>query len=252
MSLFFLFSVFLAGVVMFFAPCTLPLLPAYLGFLGGVTHEELVHPDTKRHARTLVFKNALMFVLGFSVVFILFGSLASFLGRELSIVRSLFSFFGGVFIILLGLFMMGVFSHTALLKERRFRTHGFCEAGTFIGSCITGGAFALGWTPCVGPILATVLLFASSAETFLQGTLLLIVFCVGFSIPLLLLALLVAQATRFVAKAEPYLKAVSIVGGALLVMLGLVLVFGDFSPVTRLFGSLFQQGRYEEYISPFL
>ncbi len=224
----FFISAFFAGVLMFLAPCTLPLLPAYLGFISGVTEKELEDFETKKIATRHILKNSLMFVSGFSFVFILSGMVAGLLGSfVIPLFGTVIKIMGGLLIIVFGLFMMGLLKTSFLMSEKRISTPKWLTIGTPISSLFLGAAFAVGWTPCIGPVYGTILYYASSTETVFAGALLLTVFAIGFSLPLLGLALAISQATRLVEKITPYLHTVSVFGGFVLVILGITLVFGD-------------------------
>lgn len=246
----FLFSVFFAGIVMFLAPCTLPLLPAYLGFISGVTHKEVAE-GVSPMARRKVFKNALMFVCGFTAVFVFFGILAGVAGTVLGPVREWLTLVGGVLIILFGLFMIGILKLSFFSRTHRVTLPPALTVGTPVSSFLLGSAFAFGWTPCIGPLLGTVLFAAGSLETLLSGALLLLVFSLGFAVPFLLLAFLIGQATRVIEKLAPFLRIVSILGGVVLVLLGLALIFGN-SPLTDWFFRLFDYFDFEEALLPYL
>jgi len=246
----FFVSVFIAGVLMFLAPCTLPLLPAYLGFISGVTQTELAEGVSKR-ARNDILRNASMFVLGFTVVFAFFGMFAGAVGSFVAPLRELLTVIGGVVILLFGLFTLGTVNINLFARERRLQLPKAFTLGTPTSSALVGAAFAFGWTPCIGPILATVLLFAGSTETILAGVLSLVVFAAGFAVPFLLLALLISQSTRFIEKATPYLRAVSLVGGVVLVLLGISLIVGQ-TPLTDWFFRLFDYLDFEEALMPYL
>lgn len=243
-------SAFVAGLLMFLAPCTLPLLPAYLGFISGITHKELAN-GVSRRARRQVLLNALMFVLGFTAVFMALGLLAGVAGTLLAPVRQWLAIIGGVLIIVFGLFMLGVLKFSFFARERRPRLPPALTLGTPASSLLLGAAFAFGWTPCIGPILGTVLFFAGSTETIMTGAFLLMVFSLGFAVPFLLLALLMSQATRLVGKVVPYLRAMSMVGGAVLVIIGVSLVFGD-TLLTEWFFRLFDHLDFGEALMRYL
>lgn len=245
-------SAFIAGIVMFLAPCTLPLLPAYLGFISGVSYEELTDSLTRKNARRLIVKNSLMFVLGFAIVFTVFGLLAGIAGSYVGHLRYALTKVGGVLIVVFGLLTLGLIKPAALLKDRRVRIPAWLHIGTPSSSLLLGGAFAFGWTPCIGPILATILLFASSTETAFSGAILLMVFSVGFSIPFVLLAYAISHATAFVRHVEPYLRALSLVGGVFLVFLGVFLMVGDLAFLTSWMFRILSHIEYESYLMRFL
>lgn len=252
LSPFFFFSAFFAGVLMFLAPCTLPLLPAYLGFISGVTEVEIRGPETRKRARMLVMKNSLMFVLGFSSVFMVTGLTAGLLGNVVfPIIGKVLSTIGGIIVIVFGLFLMGGFKSNFLNKERRLAVPKWVNIGTPISSALLGGAFAIGWTPCIGPVYGTILIYASTSETLLTGALLLGIFVIGFSIPFLLSAALISQASWAVEKALPYLHIVSMIGGVLLIILGTTLLIGH-TELTNWFFHFFDYLDFEGVVQPYL
>ncbi|MFC1663073.1 cytochrome c biogenesis CcdA family protein [Patescibacteria group bacterium] len=218
---------FIAGMLTFLAPCTLPLVPGYLGFISGVSYEELNDPDKLKRARKKIFLNGVFYVIGFSLVFILLGSLFGLGGSALVKHRIWLSRIGGVFVIFFGLFMMHVFKariFNFLNSEKRFSPSKHLKPGTPISSTIFGATFAFGWTPCVGPILGSILLLASSSATVAQGALLLAVFSLGLAVPFLILAGSVGWAMKHFRKMGKWLNRLSIAGGAFLVFIGILLV----------------------------
>lgn len=225
-----LVSAFIAGLLMFLAPCTLPIVPAYLGFISGVSLKDLAHleGEERRRSQRQIFLNGVAFVLGFSIIFILFGVLAGLLGQALADVRIWLSRIGGVFVILFGLFMLGAFRLPFLQVEKRMKVPSFMKIGSPATSFGIGSAFAFGWTPCVGPILASILLLASTSATVMQGGILLAVFSFGLAIPFLLVAGLTSYASSFIEKGSVYLKWVSVIGGVFLIGLGLLLLTNNF------------------------
>lgn len=223
-------SAFFAGLLTFLAPCTLPLVPGYLGFISGVSQRDLRDPQKLERVRPKILWNGLFYVLGFSAVFVLFGSLFGLTGGFFAAYRLWLSKLGGVFVVFFGLFMMGAFSLPgleALQVERRLRFRGAAlHPGNPLSSFVFGAAFAFGWTPCVGPILGSILTLAASTATVGQGAFLLAVFSFGLGAPFLLLAYFVSHAARWLARIFPYIHFVSFVGGAFLVFLG-ILLFTD-------------------------
>lgn len=224
----FIISTFFAGILTFLAPCTLPLVPAYLGFISGIDQDALKNPETAKAARRKIFFNGLAFIVGFSLVFIAFGVLAGIAGQALAPYRVWMARIGGVLVILFGLFMLGFFKLPFFQSDKRIPIPKWLTLGRPSSSLFIGGTFALGWTPCVGPILGSVLLLAGTSATAVQGGFLLAVFSLGLAIPFLIIALLFSRATRYIDSISKYLKWVSIIGGIFLILLGALLVTDNF------------------------
>lgn len=218
---------FIAGLLTFLAPCTLPLVPAYLGFISGASLDDLKNPILAKRARGKIFLNGLAFVVGWSIVFITLGTLAGFAGSALVPYRLWLTRIGGGFVIMFGLFMLNVLKIPFLAREVAFRPPAIFERGRAANSLILGSAFGLGWTPCVGPILGSILLLASTTATAVQGALLLSVFSFGLAIPFLAIAAGIGSASRVIARASGFLNVVSIVGGLLLVGIGFLMLTGN-------------------------
>lgn len=219
-------SAFLAGIVSFLAPCTLPLLPAYLAYVSGVAEHELAHPEHGPAAQRKVALHGALFVLGFSVVFVLFGMLAAQFGGAFQPLKHVLMVTSGFLVLAFGLLLTGVLTLPFLARVRQVRVPSAFTVGTPFGSLALGSAFGLGWTPCIGPILGTILLLASSSETVLEGGILLGVFASGIGIPFLVLAILFARATVVITMLTPYLHVVSRIGGVVLIILGVLLILG--------------------------
>ena len=218
-------AAFLAGILMFLAPCTLPIVPGYLAFIAGVPEKE-IRKTGFNEARRRVMLNALCFVVGFSVVFIVLGLFAASIGGILGPWRLFISRAAGALIILFGLTMLGLLKIPVLMSERRIRTPHFITVGRPESSFLIGMLFALGWTPCIGPILGTVLLFASTSTTAVQGAVLLCVFSLGLGLPFLLTAFLIGSAGKFFSKMQGSIELLSKVAGGILVVFGLYMMFG--------------------------
>lgn len=217
---------FVAGMLMFLAPCTLPIVPGYLAFIAGIPLSALNNPAARKSARTVVFKNALAFVIGFSVVFVLLGASAGLLGTFIGPWRYVLAKAGGLIIILFGLTMLGLIPVRFLSQDRHIRLPSFLILGRLSSSALIGSLFALGWSPCIGPILGTVLLIASSSSTVFYGALLLATFSAGLAIPFLLTALLVTESTVFLSRIGGFLKVLNVVGGIGLIMGGVLIYSG--------------------------
>ena len=220
-----------AGLLSFLSPCVLPLVPAYLCFVAGTSLDRLIAADGVDPAITRrVFVSALAFVIGFSTVFIIMGASASALNRLIVENIDIIGKVAGAVIIVFGLHYMGLLKIPLLYREARINT---VERPTSIlGAYVIGLAFAFGWTPCVGPILATILTVAASRDQLGFGVSLLAVYALGLGIPFLLAALAVKPFMAFMQKFRRHLHKVEIVAGALLVVTGLLIFtnsLGQFS-----------------------
>lgn len=214
---------FIAGILTFLAPCTLPLVPGYLGFISGVSTNDLQDPTKAKIARGKIFLNGVLYVIGFSLVFIILGSLFGLGGAALIKYRLWFSRIGGVFVIFFGLFMIGILKLPFLNVEKHIDSVKALKPGNPTSSLIFGAAFAFGWTPCVGPILGSILTLAAASATIGQGAFLLTVFSLGLAVPFLIIAASIGSASAYLAKISTYLNLISVIGGVFLVFLGILL-----------------------------
>lgn len=220
-----------AGLISFLSPCVLPLVPAYLSYMAGTSLERMLEGGEAQAALTRrVFVSALAFVIGFSTIFIAMGASASALNRLIIENIEIIGKVAGGVIVLFGLHYMGLLKIPLLYREARFRT-GDNTSG-LIGAYVLGMAFAFGWTPCIGPILATILTVAASRDDLGYGISLLATYALGLGIPFLLAALAVKPFMRFMQRFRRHLRKVEIAAGALLVLTG-ILIFtsslGQFS-----------------------
>jgi len=233
-------AAFIAGVLMFLAPCTLPIVPAYLAFIAGIPLSALSNPAAKRSARRVVLKNAVAFVIGFSVIFILLGASAGLLGTFVGPWRYALAKLGGVIIILFGLTMLGLLPVSFINRERHLKLPSFLVLGRMPSSALIGSLFALGWSPCIGPILGTVLLIASNSATVGYGATLLAVFSLGLAVPFLLAAFLVTETTVFLSKIGGFVRVLNIVGGVGLILGGVLMLTGNMALFVSLGTDLFE------------
>jgi cytochrome c-type biogenesis protein len=218
---------FAAGLLSFLSPCVLPLVPSYIGFLTGMTL-----PETGRRRRVALL-HALLFVAGFSLVFILLGASATALGRSLNYYQVWVQRIGGGLIILFGLLCLGVFGSQLLVRD--YRLHLERKPVGYLGSALVGMAFAAGWTPCIGPVLGGILGLAATAADVKRGMLLLAVYSAGLALPFLIAAVAVEAFLEWFQRFRRFLPWVMRISGAMLVLVGLLLVSGEF---TRLAGWL--------------
>ncbi len=214
---------FAAGFLTFFTPCFLPLLPAYLSFISGLSFSELT--EAGRPKRSVVI-NTLFFILGFSIVFIILGASVTFLGGVLHAHKAWVRTAGGVVIIAFGVYLVGGFRIGFLEREKRI--HLRSKPAGYLGTVLVGAAFAAGWTPCVGPILGSILVYAGASETLRFGILMLIFYSLGLGFPLLLSALLIQAVLKRFSGMTKYLRLFSIVCGIVLILMGILLVVDPF------------------------
>lgn len=229
---------FVAGVLMFLAPCTLPIVPGYLAFIAGVPAGQ------EGSSRRRIIINALAFVIGFSAVFILLGSFAAAIGAVLGPWRSVIARAAGAIIILFGLTMLGTLNIPLVSGERRIRLPKWLSLGHPHSSFLVGALFALGWSPCIGPILGTILFLASASATAAEGALLLAIFSLGLAIPFMLCALAIGAAQGFASRAGRLAQALSYIGGAILVALGILMVTGSMGLLVQWGFGLFDKAGY--------
>lgn len=222
---------FLAGILTFVSPCVLPLIPVYISFITGISIDEL--KAAKGSSVKVTALNALSFVLGFSFVFVLLGASASYFGNLLGEHRDIIRWVGGIAVIIFGLHLAGLFKIKHLYFEKRFNSEKL--AGGYFGSFLVGIAFSAGWTPCIGPILSSILILASTQDTVYKGMLLLVVYSTGLGIPFILTALFVNLALGIFGKIKKYYGYIEIASGVILILVGILLITDSFSLLARLF-----------------
>jgi cytochrome c-type biogenesis protein len=214
-------AAFMAGLLSFFSPCILPLIPGYFTFITGFSLEKLTQDEQAEIRRKVVF-STLLFVLGFSFVFVLMGASASYLGGLFFQYRKFIRIVGGILIIVLGIHLIGLVRIPGLDLEKRI--HLDQKPLHFLGTFLIGMAFAAGWSPCIGPLLGSILIVAGSQETVWQGTLLLGVYSAGLAIPFIIMSVFINYVLVFIKKAVKTMKFVNAVAGILLIITGLFLV----------------------------
>ncbi len=218
-----------AGLLSFLSPCVLPLVPSYLGFITGMSLDELSEGERRRSAMI----HALLFVAGFSLVFLLLGASATLLGRVMLRYQDWIARIGGAVIVLLGLHLLGVFRFGALLRERRFQLAN--RPAGYLGAVGIGVVFAAGWTPCIGPVLGAVLTYASTRATLASGMLLLAGYALGLAIPFLLAAFATGAFLDAAKRMRRFIPVFEKASGAVLVIAGLLLATGSFATLSSYF-----------------
>jgi cytochrome c-type biogenesis protein len=228
-----LLAAFAAGFLSFVSPCVLPLIPGYISFISGASMEEMrgsgdVAPST---TRLQIFLTSLAFVIGFSIVFVALGASATAVGKFMFARLPLLSKIAGGVLIVFGLHTMGVFRLAFLETEKR--VHAQRKPAGPLGAMLVGVAFAFGWTPCIGPILGGILAIAGSKNSVWEGVVLLAVYSLGLGIPFLITSLAINQFFAAVKRIRRYYHAIEVTSGALLVAIGVLIITGQMTIITR-------------------
>lgn len=222
---------FLGGVLSFLSPCVLPVVPSYVSFITGISFEDFKTGD-KKLIRKLTAVNSLAFISGFSSVFILLGVFSSFIGRFFATYYDVIRIVGGIIIILFGLYVMGILKIGFLSTERR--VHFRSKPRGSIGSFVVGLSFAGGWTPCIGPILASILLIAGTAGSDFYGFNLLLVYSAGLAIPFFMTSITINTFLSHYAGIQKYMKLILILSGLLLIAFGVLFLTDSATSLIRL------------------
>ncbi len=228
---------FLAGLVSFLSPCVLPIVPSYVAFVSGMTLDELAD-GTRRDARRAAALHAALFGLGFLLVFMTLGATATAMGRTLNRYLPLVSQLGGGLVIIFGLYLAGVLRLPALSRE--FRFHLARKPAGALGSLVVGIVFGAGWTPCIGPILATILFYAGSEPTVLRGTALLAAYGLGLGVPFFVAAVGFNWFLTGMDAVKRWMVPLQKASGILLVVIGVLLLMGSFTSVSASLADLGQ------------
>lgn len=227
---------FLAGVLSFLSPCVLPLVPSYVSFITGLSFEDLTSGINKRKVQYLTITNSLAFIFGFSAVFISLGASSSVIGRFLFDYQEWIRIIGGILVIVFGLFVAGFLKLDFLMKDRKLHLSG--KPAGYIGTFVVGMTFAAGWTPCIGPILGTILVYASSKASATYGLKLLAVYSAGLALPFFLSSLAINSFLSYSKKVLRYMKAVMVISGLLLILFGIMLLTNRMRELSGFFPDL--------------
>ena len=223
------FAAFIAGIVSFLSPCVLPLVPGYISIISGSSLDQLKANEQNSELFRTVLLNSIMFIVGFSITFIMLGATATWVGQFLLSRMRLLGQLAGLILIVFGIHLTGLFKINFLYKDKRF--HNVQKPRGLIGALVIGLAFAFGWTPCIGPILAGILAIASTRETVTQGMFLLAVYSAGLGLPFLLTSLALNKFLSFYGRFKKHFHAVEVVSGALVIAVGVLILTGS---LTRL------------------
>jgi cytochrome c-type biogenesis protein len=231
-----LFIVFTAGLLSFLSPCVLPLIPGYIAFVSGLSLEDMTEQGLTGNEMASAMLNSVMFVLGFSAVFVILGASATWLGGALLQRLPLMVNIAGLVIIVFGLQQMGMFKFGFLMAAKQIDLP-VAKLGLFKAPLL-GAAFAFGWTPCVGPILAGILTYAATMDTVNKGVVLLIFYSAGLGIPFLLTTVAMKGFFKLFNKIKKYMGIIQKVSGAILVFLGILMMTGKLTLITSKLGFL--------------
>ncbi|RJQ24067.1 MAG: cytochrome c biogenesis protein CcdA [Nitrospiraceae bacterium] len=212
---------FLGGILSFLSPCVLPLIPSYVSYITGISFEDFKTGD-KAFIRKLTLINSSAFVLGFSIVFILLGVSSSYIGSLFSFYYDRIRIIGGTIIILFGLYVMGILKLSFLASDKRI--HLKSKPRGYLGSLVVGLTFGAGWTPCIGPILGSILLIAGTTGSAMQGFKLLLVYSAGLAIPFVTTSLLINTFLSHFRAIQKYMRVIMILSGLLLIAFGVILL----------------------------
>lgn len=230
-------GVFVAGILTFLSPCVLPLLPGYISFISGESIDCLTSGNCKA-ARLKAFLGAVFFGIGFTLVFVSLGATATSVGRVLNEYRVYFEKIAGVIVIILGIHLIGLYRINLLLAQKKWN-YKKINAPFFVEAFLLGVAFVMGWTPCVGPILAGVLSLASTEQTVLKGMTLLFVYSLGLWIPFLVSALALGFVIGSIRKAGRYIVIVERISGIFLILVGLLILTGSLTSIVSYLTNMF-------------
>lgn len=215
------------GFLSFFSPCILPLIPVYIMYLTGISVESEL-----KEKRIFAFKRTLGFVIGFAIIFMVMGTSASFIGKMFARNRSIFSKVSGLLIIFFGLNMAGILNIRFLNMEKKVKAPK--KITNWFSSVLMGMAFAAGWTPCFGPVLAAILVYAGNSDTILKGSLLLLVYSIGMAIPFLLTSFFIGTFSKFLERGQKWMKYIPKIGGFIMIVFGLLIFFDKMSYISNL------------------
>ena len=223
------FIAFSAGLLSFISPCVFPLVPSYVTYITGVSFKELTDAKSRSRLRWVTVSHSLLFIIGFSTIFILMGASASYLGQILARYQYWMMKGGGMLIIIMGIHFTGIINLPFLQMERRFELRS--KPLGYVGSFLVGIVFAAGWTPCIGPILSTILIYASTSKSFTKGLWLLAVYSMGLGVPFFLSSLAFNSFLSAFERIKRYMKVITLVSGLFMIAIGILFLTDTFREI---------------------
>ncbi len=227
---------FTAGILSFISPCVLPLVPSYITYVTGASFKDLTDAKSRARLRWATMSHSLLFIIGFSIVFILMGASASYLGQIFIEYQDYIMKGGGILIIILGIHFTGLINIPFLQVEKRFEMRK--KPLGYLGSFLVGVVFAAGWTPCIGPILSTILIYASTAQSFKTGVLLLTIYSIGLGIPFFLSSLAFNSFLSAFDWIKRYMRWITVASGVFLIVIGILFLTDTFREISLFFNLL--------------
>lgn len=230
-------AAFTAGFISFISPCVLPLIPSYVGFITGMSFEDLTNGANRDAVRKATIVNSLLFILGFSLVFVLLGATATAVGRALNRYQNIIRWVGGVMVVILGVHFSGLINIKFLQIEKR--VHLKNRPLGYVGSVLIGMAFAAGWTPCIGPILGSILMVAATESNLMKGVTLLGIYSLGFGIPFFLSAVALNKFLMTCKKVSRHIPKLVVASGVILVLIGILIMTNNLTMIGLYLTDLF-------------
>ena len=227
-------AAFVAGLASFLSPCVLPLVPGYVSLISGASVDELEKGDSRLLKTVLL--HSLMFILGFTVVFVALGAAATSVGQLMLQYRKQLTWLAGAAVIIFGLHLTGIFKINALYSDKRL--HQVKGGKSPVGAFLVGFAFAFGWTPCIGPILSGILVMAASSDKVMKGVFLLFIYSLGLAVPFMITSLGIDRFLAFYSRFRRHLHKVEVVSGVLLIALGVLILTRQFTILSSYLGFL--------------
>lgn len=228
-----IFVAFSAGLLSFISPCVLPLVPSFVSYITGLTFEDLTSNRDRKKIRLITVTNSLSFIAGFTSIFVMFGGSATFIGHILLSYQDIVRMVGGVLIVFFGLYIMGILKLNFLTRDKKIHLKN--KPAGYAGSFIVGMAFAAGWTPCVGPILGSILLYASTTGSVAKGMGLLAVYSLGLGLPLFISSLAINTFLSTFKVIARHMRFITILSGVFLIIIGIMIFTNSFTILTAWF-----------------
>ncbi len=222
-----------AGILSFLSPCVLPLLPSYVSFITGISFEDLTGGVDRKRITFLTITNSIAFISGFSTIFIILGVSSSVIGNLLFQYLDVIRIIGGILVIIFGLFIAGVLKLDFLMKDKKIRLSG--KPAGYLGTFLVGMTFAAGWSPCIGPILGTILLYAGSKASMVYGIKLLTVYSLGLAVPFFFSAVAINSFLSYSKNLVRYMRVIMIISGLVLIVFGIMLLTDQVKVLSQLF-----------------